>query len=272
VVGRELLAWRRDSGRTLLLLMGLAISGLNLAVPALAFSAPGVLPFVGLGAALIVSTGVANVYGEDGTAFWLTRMVPGTERADVRGRQAAWLLVVAPAMAALTVALTALSGQGWPWPWVLATLAAVLGATPGLMVWLSVTRPVPEKDPHRRSGPFDTGDDPGTAGALAAHGYLMLGLVALAAVPAATLVLLGDLWRRPALQAAGVAAGVATGGLLAWWGGQVAARRLADRGDELMDLLRLGPPARGQDEAAAGPAGEPAARAPCWRDAVVGSL
>jgi len=126
-------------------------------------------------------------------------MVPGTERADVRGRQAAWLLAVAPALVVLAVVPTALSGQGWAWPWVLATLAAVLGATPGLMVWLSVTSPVPEKDPHRRSGPFDTGDDPSTAGALAAHGYLMLALVALAAAPCATLVLLGGLWQRPAL-------------------------------------------------------------------------
>jgi ABC-2 type transport system permease protein len=54
-------------------------------------------------------------------------MVPGTERADVRGRQAAWLLAVGPAMVVLTVALTALSGQRWAWPGVLAMLAAVLG-------------------------------------------------------------------------------------------------------------------------------------------------
>jgi ABC-2 type transport system permease protein len=97
------------------------------------------------------------VYGEDGTAFWLTRMVSGVERADVRGRQVAWLLVVGPAMVVLTVAL---------------------------MAWVSVARPVPEKDPHLRAGPFDTGDDPSTSGALAAHGYLMLLLVAACAVPA----------------------------------------------------------------------------------------
>jgi ABC-2 type transport system permease protein len=271
VVGKELLVWRRDSSRTLLLLMALLISGLNLAVPAVAFSAPALLPFFGLGAALIVSTGAANVYGEDGTALWLTRMLPGTERADVRGRQAAWLLAVTPAMAVLAVVPTALSGQGWAWPWVLATLAAVFGATPGLMVWLSVASPVPEKDPHRRAGPFDTGDDPSTSSALAAHGYLMLVLVALAAVPCANLVLLGGLWQRPALQAAGVLVGVATGGLLYWWGGRVAARRLADRGAELMDLLRLGPQARAEPEHA-GPGGEPAAAPPRWRDAAVGAL
>jgi hypothetical protein len=45
-------------------------------------------------------------------------------------------------------------------------LVAVLGGTAGLMVLVSVARPV-RKDPHRRSGPFDTGDDPNAAGALA---------------------------------------------------------------------------------------------------------
>ena len=268
VVGRELYAWRRDSARTLLLLMALLVSGLNLAVPALAFSAPALLPWVGLGAALIVSTGAANVYGEDGTAFWLTRMVPGVERADVRGRQVAWLLVVGPAMVVLTVALIAVTGQGWAWPFVLASLAAVLGATPGLMAWVSVARPVPEKDPHLRAGPFDTGDDPSTSGALAAHGYLMLLLVAACAVPGALVVLLGAVRERPALQVAGVLAGVATGGLLCWWGGRAAARRLADRGAELMDLLRLGPEVPAVSEAT-GPAGEPDRRR---RDAAVGAL
>jgi ABC-2 type transport system permease protein len=271
VVGKELLVWRRDSGRTLLLLMALLISGLNLAVPAVAFSVPALLPFFGLGVALIVSTGAANVYGEEGTALWLTRMLPGTEEADARGRQAAWLLAVAPALVVLAVVPTALSGQGWAWPWVLATLAAMLGATPGLMVWLSVASPVPEKDPHRRSGPYDTGDDPSTSSALAGHGYLMLLLVVLAAAPCATLVVLGGLWQRPALQAAGVLVGIATGGLLYWWGGRVAARRLADRGAELMDLFRLGPQARTEPERA-GPGEEAAVPAPRWRDAVVGTL
>jgi ABC-2 type transport system permease protein len=96
----------------------------------------------------------------------------------------------------------------------------------------------------------------------------MLLLVALAAVPSATLVLLGGLWQRPALHAAGVLAGVATGGLLYWWSGRAAARRLADRGAELMDLLRLGPQAPPEP---AGPVGEPAAP-PRWRDAAVGTL
>ena len=268
VVGKELYAWRRDSARTLLLLMALLISGLNMVVPALAFGAPALLPWVGLSTALIASTGAANVYGEDGTALWLTRMVPGVERADVRGRQVAWLLVVGPATVVLTVALIALGGQGWAWPWALALLPVVLGVTPGLMVWMSVASPVPEKDAHLRAGPFDTGDDPSTSGTLAGHGWLLMLLVAGAAVPCAALVLLGTLWERPALQVAGVLAGFATGGLLYWWGGRVAARRLADRGAEPMDLLRLGPQAPAERQAAA-PSPEPGRRR---RDAAVGAL
>jgi hypothetical protein len=76
----------------------------------------------------------------------------------------------------------------------------MLGATAGLGVLLSVTRPVRQKDPNRRTGPFDTGDDPNPAGALIGQQYLPLVLAALAAVPAATLVLLGGLRGQPQLD------------------------------------------------------------------------
>jgi ABC-2 type transport system permease protein len=61
---------------------------------------------------------------------------------------------------------------------------------------------------------------------------------------------------------------LATGGLLYWWGGRLAARRLADRGAELMDLLRLGPQAPAERQPA-GPSHEPGRRR---RDAAVGTL
>jgi hypothetical protein len=139
------------------------------------------------------------------------------------------------------------------------------------MMWVSVARPVRQKDPQRRAGPFDTGDDPNAASALIGQQYLMLLLAALVAVPAAVLVLLGTGRDRPALQAAGVLAGVATGGLLYWWAGQLAARRLTDRGAELLDLLRLGPqePAR---PGAARPGREPAPQLSRARSAARGTL
>ena len=271
VVAKELHTWRRDPGRTLLLLLALLISGLNLAVPAVAFDVPAALPWVGPAAALIVAMGAANLYGEEGTALWLTRMLPGTERADVRGRQAAWLLVIAPATVVLTVTLTAASGQGWAWPFVLAVVPAILGGTAGLMMVLSVTWPVRQKDPNRRAGPFDTGEDPNAAGALIGRQYLMLLLAALTALPAAVLVLLGTMRHQPVLQAAGVVAGTATGVGLCWWGGRAATRRLADRGAELLDLLHLGPQAQ-PGAAAAGPAREPVRELPRARAAARSTL
>src|SRR5262249_38309039 len=131
--------------------------------------------------------------------------------------------------------VTALAGQGWAWPWILATLPAVLGGAAGLTIWMSAARPVREKDPQRRTSPSDTSDDPSAAGALVGGQYLMLLLAALTALPA------GAARHQPVLQAAGVLAGTATGVLLYWWGGRAAGRRLAGRGAELMDLLNLGP-------------------------------
>jgi ABC-2 type transport system permease protein len=138
------------------------------------------------------------------------------------------------------------------------------------MVLVSVTMPVRQKDPHRRTGPFDTSDDPNAAGAAIGQQYLMLLLAALVAVPAGVLVLMGAVRHRPVLQAAGVLVGVATGVLLSWWGGRIAARRLAARGAELMDLLLLGPQAaRGE---AARPTREVAAQPPRWAAGILWTL
>jgi len=90
-------------------------------------------------------------------------------------------------------------------------------------------------------------------------------------VPAAALVLLGTVGGQPALQAAGVLVGAATGVLLYWWGGRLAARRLADRGADLLDLLRLGPqePAR---PSATRPGREPVPQLSRARSAARGTL
>jgi ABC-2 type transport system permease protein len=171
VVGKELRAWRRDAERTQTFLLALLVSVLNLAVPALAWGARSLLLWVGLVAAMLASLRAGNSYGDDGTALWLTRMTPGTERADVRGRQAAWLLAVAPVMVVLTVALTALSGEGWAWPLAGAALPAVLAGTAGLGILVSVAWPIRQKDPNRRTSPFDPSDDPNASGAAVGRGY-----------------------------------------------------------------------------------------------------
>jgi hypothetical protein len=226
------------------------------------------LPWVGLVAAMLVGLRAGSAYGDDGTALWLTRMTPGTEGADVRGRQVAWLLAVAPVMVVLTAALTALSGEGWAWPLAGAALPAVLAGTAGLGMLVSVAWPIQQKDPNRRTSPFDPSDDPNASGAAVGRGYLMLGLAALMAVPGGTLVLLGTARHQPVLRSGGVLAGIATGVLLYWWGGSVASRRLADRGAELMDLLRVGP----QAAAGAKPVPKPEVRLPPMAAAARGVL
>jgi hypothetical protein len=99
----------------------------------------------------------------------------------------------------------------------------------------------------------------------------MLLLAALVAVPGCTLVLLGAVRHQPVLQAAGVLAGTATGVLLCWWGGRLAARRLTDRGAELMDLFLVGPPATTRGDHA-GPPRAPEVQLPGWKSAAVGVL
>jgi len=53
-------------------------------------------------------------------------MTPGAARADVRGRQAAWLLVVAPYTIAVTIALLF---WGWLWGAIGLILAIPITAT-----------------------------------------------------------------------------------------------------------------------------------------------
>lgn len=67
-------------------------------------------------------------------ALWLTLVVPGAARADARGRVRAWFLVVGPAGLLITVIFTAVSGQTWTWPWVLAAEPAMVIGCAGLLV------------------------------------------------------------------------------------------------------------------------------------------
>lgn len=200
VTGREVLTWRRDTGRSLGLVLAVLVSVGNVGVPAVAFGLPALVPWVGVATALFTAMTAVNVYGADGTGLWLTRMTPGIERGDVRGRQAAWLIFVPPTVTAMTVAGAALGGSAGAWPWVLAALPAVLRSSAGLMVMISVVAPIRYKDPQLRSGPFDTGDDPSAAGTVLGHGYLMLLLTALAAVPGCALAYVGGASHRVGLH------------------------------------------------------------------------
>lgn len=235
VAGKDLKTWLRDPRR------GVEVRG---ALWAAAFTTaalwamvPDVLPFAGVAVAVIGAMTCVNVYAMDGTALWLTLLTPGAERADVRGRQVAWLLIFAPAAVLPTVAGLIVSGATWAVPWVAALLPALLGGAAGLIPLLSVYGLAPETDAHKRTGnPAETGSD--------ATGlyFVMLFATLLTALPAAAVLALGLTAEGPAASWAAVLVGAGSGAAYAWGFGWLAVRRLRSHGPELLQLMRAGRP------------------------------
>lgn len=241
VIAKELVAWQRDPWRALELRVALWTGLLIGAIPLL-IGQRELLPFVGMVIAWMGGIVSCNLYALDGSALWQTLLSPGAARHDVRGRQGAWLLIFGPVSLAATALFTALSGLGWIWPLVLALTFATLGSSAGLLVYLAVQSPAPGIDPHLRRNPMDSSGD--TLG----QAFLMMFLVGLLQLPALAVVVQGLASESLALQWAGVLVGLATGALVAWWGGRAASRRLQAAGPELFNLLLRGASPQAPDE------------------------
>ncbi|MGC5015946.1 hypothetical protein ACLQ2R_34720 [Streptosporangium sp. DT93] len=239
VLAKEARTWSRDLVRTHQLTFALAY-GVAFAAAPLLMGWTGMLPWAGPVFVVMAAAMSANLYGTDGTALWLMLMTPGAN--DVRGRQHAWLLAVAPLAVVLTVGLALVTGG--PWPMLLAVLPALLGGGAGLVALISVYGLIPGTDPHRRGGnPLRSTDDDGAVTGMV---YAVLVLAILTAAPAAiTAALYG--W-------AGVAVGVLTGVLWYRGLGLLAERRLLAHGPELLNMMRTG------RRPSSGPAGTPGAR------------
>ncbi len=232
-VAKELRAWRRDPLRTQTISVALAWALGTVLLP-LTFGAKILLPWAGPAVALAGACCCANLYGQDGTALWLTLTIPRAERHDLRGRQWAFAAVFGPMAIVTAVLVTALSGLAWAWPWALALTPAVLGGSTGLLAVIWVAALVPGPDAHQRpDNPMDHGDATGPAN-------LMFWTGLLPAVPPAGLLLAGTLLHNEPLRWAAVPVGAATGVLLAWWLGRAGGRRLEARGPELLALMRTG--------------------------------
>jgi ABC-2 type transport system permease protein len=152
-------------------------------------------------------------------------MTPGAGRADIRGRQAAWLIVVAPYTIAVTIGFTALSGQGPAWPWALAILAAVLGGAAGLAPLASLVS----------VQPLDETGNPTPAWSIKVHVALLA--VALTALPPVVLLVAGEAGHLTWLTWAAVPAGAAAGAALAAYLGQRAVVRLERRQVAVLRVL-----------------------------------
>ncbi len=162
-VAKELRTWRRDPLRTQTISMALAWALGTVLLP-LTFGAKILLPAAGPAVALAGACCCANLYGQDGTALWLTLMIPRAERHDLRGRQWAFAAVFGPLAIGTAVLVTVLGGQTWAWPWVLALTPAVLGGSSGLLAVIWVAALVPGPDAHQRpDNPMDHGDATGPA-------------------------------------------------------------------------------------------------------------
>ncbi|MFC0111205.1 hypothetical protein [Kibdelosporangium aridum] len=231
VAYKEILTWSRDARRRAVLVTSLAALP-GAVVPALS-GIEQLLPFGGMFVLALACAETSNLYGLDGSGMWHTILAPNSTRADVRGRQLAWTLVVAPFCIALTLVLTAISGLAWAWPWVLALLPALVGGCSGAVVLLSVIAayPVPK---NSDSNPFTSGTNP--------H-YMQLSIIPLLIAmvgPALALLIQGAVTGNMVLSWLAVPVGVITGAVMAWLCGRIACQKLEEGAVELFGVVRQG--------------------------------
>ncbi|MFW6600366.1 hypothetical protein ACQBAU_12895 [Propionibacteriaceae bacterium Y2011] len=188
VVGKELRQWWRDPWRKLELRSSV-YAGLFVGLFAYVSGDYAVVaPLSGLVIAWMVSMGGCNLYGQDGSAAWLSIVGQraDTVRAEVWGRQIALLLLFAPPAVIVSGGLVLLSRAWWSIPVLLGGLAALLGVSAGMAVLVSAGGVSPGVDPRRRVGPNDAGGDLTLQGQVAFWGVALL-IVPTAAVLAAGL-------------------------------------------------------------------------------------
>ncbi|MEU8424125.1 hypothetical protein AB0C15_24975 [Micromonospora sp. NPDC048835] len=220
VAGREVRAWARHPLRLQYLAFAVVYGALLAGLPLLS-DVDVLLPWAGPLAVLGAAAMSAGLVGLDGTALWLPFTTPGGERAEVRGRAVAWLVVVTPIGLALTVAGVLLAPDVDPLA-ALCTLPALLGAGAAVPVWVSLLRVRPVADPRHPTAADNPTDIVSVLVATAA------GL--LAATPVLALVVWGPPEVAWLLPLVGLLSGAAAYGGGVW----LADERLARRGTDVL--------------------------------------
>ena len=226
VIGKELRMYSRSVLRSVMLMISFLVGVLVGVISALGGKTEG-LPFAGLLFTVIAAACFTNFYGDDGTSLWLTLVVPGAELPDVRGRVWAWFLVVGPAGLLITIVFTAISGQTWSWPWVLAGEPALIIGSAGL---LALTGVVSVNAPDADGGPSP-------ARVLKTHLALIV-IPVVTLFPAAALLVAGPAGHSLALRWLAVPAGLAWAAWLCRYSVLRAQRRLQTQGPEIFARLR----------------------------------
>ncbi|MEC3917126.1 hypothetical protein [Nocardia sp. CDC160] len=230
MVTKELRTWWRDGRRRAALLPLLLIGFVLPIFLSVRSGGSGTIPFSGAFVVWLATMSSTNLYGFDGTAVWQTLVTPGAERADVRGRAYAWLIVVAPVAVLATLILPGALGKAYLYPWALATLPVLLGVGAGSVVFLSTHAAFAL--PPQGGNPFASSGNPGCTKLLF---QLSVGLVQLlATAPVLAILGLGAGLHIPLLQWAAPPVGLVLGGCAAILGIRTATTRLETRGPELL--------------------------------------
>ncbi|MFC4943760.1 hypothetical protein [Pseudonocardia sp. GCM10023141] len=237
VIGKELTMWWRDAQRRALLLTSILIGLLLPAFSLTQGSGPGGLALSALWIALFATMQVGNLYGMDGSAVWQTLITPGAARADVRGRQWAWTLIVGPVTLLAAAVLPAVTGDPERYPLLIALVPALLGAGAGTVLLASVRSPFPMAGSRGRN-PFASSRSGGDLANVMTRLWLVL-LQVSAALPAGVLLVLGGTGLVPAATWAAIPAGIASGIAAAWWWGRLAYQRLEATGPEVLAAVRV---------------------------------
>jgi ABC-2 type transport system permease protein len=243
VVRRELLGWARAVTRIQAMAASVVFALATAALP-LMFDSHALLPWAGVFAVAMLTATTSNLLAEDGTALWLTIQVPQAVAAEVRGRQLTWSLVAAAV--SIPVAVVGLSaGDGDSWP--LVATAAMIVAGGGIVGWLGIVALVPVADPRAtRDRPLEHGD---------VFGQSLIALLFIGVVAAGPIAL-AVITPTPVASVAVAALVVGLAFALAWWLGRLATSRLAERGPELLVMMRSrgvssAPASRAEDSLAA---------------------
>lgn len=183
VVLREIKTWWRDPHRRLNLGHAWMTPGLMLLL-VLPTNWSWAAPFIGVIAALLGAMAAVNTYALDGTALWLILTAPGAIRADVRGRQLAWFLLIGGPIIAATLLVTVVVGSPW-WPVATAITVAAVGISSGASIVLGLIMPGIGTDARWRVTASDGAGNPAAGQWTVFAGVAVVALVPVIAVAVA---------------------------------------------------------------------------------------
>jgi ABC-2 type transport system permease protein len=234
VLIKELRCWWRDTRRRAALVPSLLV---GLALPFFFQlgnqDGPRLIPYAALFVVWVSTLNSGNLYGYDAAPLRQLLVTGVAPIVDIRGRQLAWLVLVAPLVALAALVLPLAAGSPAAYPWVLALAPAGLGAGSGVLLVLSVFAPYPA--PEQRGNPFASRGQPGFS-----KGIRQLGgtaLLAASMVPTLAVLLIGFVLGSAALRWTAVPVGIATGVVCAWWFGRIAARGLRGQGPRILQTV-----------------------------------